>query len=230
MLEEPPRSEAHEATKLSLELFFGSRGGAVAKYLDKRRGDRHRDRLEALAKATAEAGIAADEFMERVKGSDSFQELLEETADVARRARYEQKISYLGKVLANAARGTGGSRFDQALLRIRAVDALEPIHVQVLWLINANPLANRGRLGEQANAAGLDLSAFESTIGHLRHHGLIEERQELELNIEVENQVPAMVGVPSEATADTFGSEVTTVWILSGLGSEILTELRDAIR
>lgn len=145
------------------------------------------------------------------------QELLEETADVARRARYDQKISYLGKVLANAARGTGGSQFDQAWLRIRAVDTLEPIHVQLLWLINSKPMASRRRLEEQANAGGLDLSAFESTIGHLRHHGLIEERQELELSVEIENQVPAMEGMPSEATADTFGSEATTVWTLRGL-------------
>src|SRR5260221_14736990 len=107
MLDEPPRSEAHEATKLGLEVFLGSRGSAVAKYLDKRRIDRHRQRLETLAQATVTEGVSLEEFMARVKESDSMQELFEEAADVVRRARYQEQILYLGKVLANAARGTG---------------------------------------------------------------------------------------------------------------------------
>ena len=113
-------------------MLLGGRGKSVAAYLDRRRLDRYRERLVRLADATFDAGLSQDELLNTLETSDDLQELFEKIAETAQHSRYDRKIQYLGKVLANAARGTGGDHLDTAWLRVRAVDGLEPMHVQLL--------------------------------------------------------------------------------------------------
>ncbi|MEA2704931.1 MAG: hypothetical protein QOD63_2876 [Actinomycetota bacterium] len=227
-----PRSEPHELTKLGLEVVFGGRGKAVAQYLDKRRIDRHRDRLSKLAIATVEAGVSNEELLNCIANDDDLQELFEKVATTATRSRYDEKITFLGKVLANASKRTDPVQLDTAWLRVRAVEDLEPMHIQLLWLID---IANRlwssttlRTLERVAESKGIDGAVIEAGIGLLRRHGLIDETTELELEVEVDIVEPDKGELPSDTTVDTSGSEVKITWELTALGAELLRELRNS--
>ena len=232
---DPPRSEPHELAKLSLEVMLGARGTSVDTYLDKRRNDSHRERIGKLGAATVAAGVDQDELMTSLESDDGLQELFEQVADTATRSRYDEKITYLGKVLANTVKGTGGAQIDSAWLRLRAVEDLEPMHVQLLWLIHVTQPqwggpARRGKLQNTAERMEIDFAAVEHGIGLLRRHGLVEESPELDLEVDVEIEEPDKTGdPPSETTVDTSGSDVTVGWTITALGTEILEELKDGL-
>lgn len=232
MDERPERSEGLEAAKLGLEVMFGARGSSVARYLDKRREDRHRERLSRLAGATHDAGLDDEQLVDRLQEDDPLQELFERVATAASSSRYDEKIDYLGKVLAAAVAGTSAARLDDAWMRVRAVEELEPLHVQVLWLIwNLQPGdsgVSRDRVVRGAREHGFDSALFEAGVGLLRHHGLLDDIFELDLSIDVTIEEPERGQMPTEASAETFGSEVDTAWRLTQLGTEVLGALAAA--
>lgn len=233
MDDEPSRSEPLELTKLGLEVVFGTRGAAMSKYLEKRRADRHRKRLHELRDAASAEGMDQDTLLAKLRADDDLQELFEQIAETAMRSRYEEKIKYLGKVLASAAKGTGDARIDTARLRVRAVADLEPMHVQLLWVISlterttSSPVS-RSSLEHTAKSLGVDLAAFEACVGLLRRHGLLHESPKLELEIDVEveeGEKGFYTERPIRAEVDTGRSDVEIGWQLTPLGREMLASL-----
>lgn len=168
---EPPRSEALEITKLAMTFVLGPRGTAIGTYIDERRADRLRKRVARLGEAAAQAGMQPADLLREIEAGDDVQELLEDVLAVAGRSRYDSKIDYLGRVLANAIKGTDDARLDTARLRLRAVDDLEPMHVELLWLVDSvseisrrrEQFATRGGLNRAAKDRGIDLAAFEAS-------------------------------------------------------------------
>ncbi len=225
-----PRSEGFELAKLGASVLLGKRGDALATYLDERRSHRFQERLSRLQAELEGQGFSGVQLEERLVESDETQELLEAAATVAVRSRYDEKISYLARVLVSALRGSSGASLDTQWLRVKAIEDLESVHVQALSLLSPSGGTSWRLIRQRAEERGIDHSVFESCIGLLVKVGLVLEKQELELDLEVDIVEPDKGQMPNETSVETWGSEVETQWRLTSLGSEILQELTEASR
>ncbi len=95
-------SHAGSLVRLGLKLSLGSRGEYVTEYLDERAARRSARRLEILGDAATEAGLSAESAQARIDESDAAAELVDEIVSVAQQARYDEKVQYLGRCLAQA--------------------------------------------------------------------------------------------------------------------------------
>jgi len=228
--QDPNRSEVFELAKLGASLVLGGRGDALAEYLDDRRTCRHRDRLAKMSAALEEAGVSGERLEEEVRAKDETQELFESVVSAAARSRYDEKIAYLGRVMASAIDGTGGAILDGQWLRVRAVEHLEPIHVQLLSVLRTDRGAcELFEIRGIAEDRSIDISDFEACMGLLVRHGLVAERVQLELDIDVDIDEPGEPGVmPDETTTNIWRSEAVPTWRLTELGVEIVSALRES--
>jgi hypothetical protein len=95
-----------------------------------------------------ESGKAADALLELMEKEDLFSEIIERGTEAAGRSAHEAKRRLLGRVVAGAIVGTGFATPDQHLLLIKTVDAIDPVHVQLLVKL-ATPIPGAGEFAGQ---------------------------------------------------------------------------------
>ena len=103
-----------------------------------------------LQQLTADADITADALLEVMEKADIYSEIVTRGLEAAISSSSESKRRLLGRVIAAAITGDGIATPQVGLLLVKAVDAIEPPHVQLLVFL-ARPTPGEGELAGTAN-------------------------------------------------------------------------------
>lgn len=128
------------------------------------RGRRERDFYDELM---ADPDLSAETILELMQVQDLFAEIVERGLEGARKSSSEKKRRLLGRVVASALDGSGFATPDRYLLLVRTIEAIEPVHVQVLVLL-ATPVAQHGeyaRSSMEGWSSNSDLLRRRAEIG-----------------------------------------------------------------
>ena len=115
---------------------------ALASYIGSRRAKSLEDFLRQLQ---LESGKSAEALIAVMEKEDLFSEIVERGIESAVRSASASKRQLLGRVVVSALSGTGFASPERHLLLIKTVDAIEPVHVQLLVLM-ACPTPGEGEL------------------------------------------------------------------------------------
>ena len=111
----------------------------------RRQSVRAEDVFEAMLN---ESERTAEVLASAIEDDDLLAEVFERAVEAGAKSAFESKRRLLGRVVAAAVNGTGFATPDRYLLLVKAIDAIEPAHVQLLVLL-ATPTP-----GEGVNAGG----------------------------------------------------------------------------
>ena len=119
---------------------------AFAAFVRSARSDRGQDFFHQLERESGRSGEALLALMER---EDLYSEIVERGIEAAARSSSASKRQLLARVVASALAGTGHASPDPQLLLVKTVDAIEPVHVQLLVLLSCPVLGEGDFAGTQ---------------------------------------------------------------------------------
>jgi len=240
-----PVSDGGALVRLGLKVALGARGEYIAEYLDERRAKRMSARLARLGDLVTEEGVSLDDLLDRVQADDEAAEFVEKVIDVAARARYEPKLRYLARCLANGITTSDDAIPDMAWAKIEAVRDLEAVHVRLLHDLRSAQDRRATALSRQqlipsdrplpsvaefvliedkrrGGHGGLPASTFHVVMAVLLRSGLVASKHDVEVEVEIDLDVKAESADASPNTSTTIMYRTTE------LGIEVLSELREA--
>lgn len=231
------------ALRLGLKVVGGARGAAIAEAVDIRRTARRSRRVEVLKEGLDATGADGQVIADRIEADDAAQELFEEAVRTSASSRYDAKIRYLGRCLANALSSDDDAAIDLAHLRMEAVERVEAAHGLLLALVShiqaqgwqEGALESQLVMDERVDQPGLlrkrsyrwrqfDRASFEPLMATLVRAGLVDVRPDYDLQVEIELSGDSV----EDASVETQPSlDAEDRYALTALGREVLEALTD---
>jgi hypothetical protein len=238
-----PSSESGALVRLGMKIALGKRGEYLAEYLDDRRMRRVSHRLARLGEWAQTAGASVDDVVQRVESDDEAAEVIEHIVEVAVGSRYEPKLRYLARCLANFINGGDAASPDLTFAKVSAIEDLEAIHVRLLYgvkhaqdqreasvprgaFVHASVLqVVEADLVERDGftSGGIPPSSFDAVMAVLTRTGLVAAQAEIDVEVEVDLDAEGGVAETSPSASTRM------VYRVTGLGLEVLDALEVAV-
>ena len=139
---------------IAVALTVAGGAGAVAA--------RRNSRVGQLRELVEEAsGMAAGQVLHRMEESPELEEVMTRAIEAAAITAHDEKRRALAKVIASGLHDD--ALVDEALMMVRAIDAIDPPHIRALL--------------ELASSGLTDRSIPRAVWAHLRSQGLVDERR-----------------------------------------------------